>query len=87
MAVVTRRIQCSQCGAAHQVLDDALMVVCERCGAFVALRAELHWGGETMARRHDQAVASLFASAVADVTRQWPSSVSVASSSIETPRK
>ncbi|MCB9718166.1 MAG: hypothetical protein H6712_30230 [Myxococcales bacterium] len=66
MAVVTRRIQCSQCGAAHQVLDDALMVVCERCGAFVALRAELHWGGETMARRHDQAIRSMIAPSEAE---------------------
>lgn len=59
MSVVTRRIQCHECGAPHQVLDDALLVVCDRCGSFVALRSEARFGGESIARRHAQGIRAL----------------------------
>ncbi len=67
--IVTRRIQCTRCGAAHSVLDDALMVVCDHCGAFVALQAEAHWGGASMADRHAAQLRALVEPSRADARK------------------
>jgi len=67
--IVTRRIQCTRCGAAHSVLDDALVVVCEHCGAFVALQAEAHWGGARMAERYTEQLRALVEPSWADARK------------------
>lgn len=67
--IVTRPIQCIQCGAAHQVLDDALLVICEYCGAFVAIQAAKHWGGEALAHRHERNIRALIEPTAADARK------------------
>ncbi|MCA9712675.1 MAG: hypothetical protein KDK70_43000, partial [Myxococcales bacterium] len=67
--IVTRRIACIQCGAAHQVLDGALVVVCEYCGAFVALQSASHWGGDAIVERHARSLRALFEPTAADARK------------------
>jgi len=49
--MLTRQIKCKKCGAPKEALDDAIVVMCDYCGAYVSVETDQLYEPESLAQR------------------------------------
>ncbi len=54
--MLTRQIKCKKCGAPKDALDDAIVVLCDFCGAYVTIETDQFFEPETVEQRTREAL-------------------------------
>jgi predicted RNA-binding Zn-ribbon protein involved in translation (DUF1610 family) len=58
--MMIRRFSCSSCGAPREAREDAVLLLCESCGAFLAIDSGLFFRGTGLADLRDRQLKDLF---------------------------